>query len=407
MTEVQDIGKPSLWEYFKKVGDEDDRLAACFFCEKVYCYKTTIFNLKHHLLKKHSDQMDVNPECLLNVKQRQSTEKITMPKITKPLIWQHFEVISRQDKIAVCNICNKKLSYRTNHCNLKSHLRTMHKDEFERLTIIAMSEALNSYNDDEVDDNDDESESVDADHELHTTDDVDPQSPNALTPAEVWKLFERETGGRARCGICRASVPSTDHALLGHLRARHTKITLKDVQESDNEFETENLASVTDDDQYTEIVYLDELSDGTVKNITKKFNSTPKKYAKKKSQRFSPEEDIQTVKRRKVNKSPERNEDNKAIFLKYLFTLLKDVPKERFMKLQLDMINLVMAARNDNNTSNSEAATVKIRQDGASSSVTADQVTEDFSEIGSVADNDNEDVNNDVNQSGNVTNMTD
>lgn len=178
-------------------------------------------------------------------------------------------------------------------------------------------------------------------------------------------------------------------------------------QESDNEFETENLASVTDDDQYTEIVYLDELSDGTVKNITKKFNSTPKKYAKKKSQRFSPEEDIQTVKRRKVNKSPERNEDNKAIFLKYLFTLLKDVPKERFMKLQLDMINLVMAARNDNNTSNSEAATVKIRQDGASSSVTADQVTEDFSEIGSVADNDNEDVNNDVNQSGNVTNMTD
>lgn len=48
-------------------------------------------------------------------------------------VWDFFTQYDLNDKVAVCNICSKHLSYRTTSNNLKSHLKGKHPYRYTQL----------------------------------------------------------------------------------------------------------------------------------------------------------------------------------------------------------------------------------------------------------------------------------
>lgn len=47
-------------------------------------------------------------------------------RATRSVVWDHFTVIDRKNQIATCNVCERRLSYRTTVTNLKKHVIRKH-----------------------------------------------------------------------------------------------------------------------------------------------------------------------------------------------------------------------------------------------------------------------------------------
>ncbi|KAJ2943757.1 hypothetical protein O0L34_g16885 [Tuta absoluta] len=130
--------KLSIWEYFEKCND-DFHKAECLFCHKIFNYSSTSHNLKNHLKSMHSDEVDVNNHLRKRTCTRSGFSN------TKELVKKAFTKVEG-DKVAMCNICNKILSYRTTIANLKHHLTRIHPDQYPKfLQIKAEDEEDEEY----------------------------------------------------------------------------------------------------------------------------------------------------------------------------------------------------------------------------------------------------------------------
>ncbi|KPJ18796.1 hypothetical protein RR48_02579 [Papilio machaon] len=157
----------------------------------------------------------------------------------------------------------------------------------------------------------------------------DDESNHSTAEADAWSFFEKETGGRARCVVCRASLPHRIRDLRQHLKDNHPKLAQDFDQASDSD-EDQN-------DSYTEVVYLEE--------ETRKIKK-PQKIPRI-SYTNSPM--VKPAKISKLNTSTnerhDENDDQIEKFSNYVASLLKEVPKDACMKLQMEIINLIMTTK--------------------------------------------------------------
>ncbi|XP_013135850.1 PREDICTED: uncharacterized protein LOC106101235 isoform X2 [Papilio polytes] len=222
------------------------------------------------------------------------------------VIWSFFTKSNANERLATCNLCSKLFSYKTSTSNLSTHLKRLHPNEF-----------WESKTDDNESGDDDTVEQSNSDDEPKSTEESDP-----------WSFFEKETGGRARCVVCRASLPHRIKDLKQHLKNNHPKLAQGFDESSDSDDQNE---------PYTEIVYLDEET-RTIKKPQKNSRvfTTPVKPAK-----ISKLSKLNTS----DNERHEENDDQIKKFSNYVASLLKEVPKDACMKLQMDIINLIMTTK--------------------------------------------------------------
>ncbi|XP_063543633.1 uncharacterized protein LOC134752009 [Cydia strobilella] len=290
-------GKNMIWEYFDKVDDEN-KDAECKLCHNIFNYKSTSHNLKNHLRHKHND-------IYMSIPVPETPGKIIKMRKNRSSVWEYFEVFDSEKKVASCNECQRTISYKTTTANLKTHLRRVHEQLYAEMEGLEGEEK-------EVflDEDGDESDSHD----------------------DVWSFFER-AGGEARCAVCRAMVPIS--ALRTHLKNNHPKLV--DIVESEEE--TATVTNNAQEDVYTEVVYLEheESPKRAPKPIEKPIK--PKQYIERrtKKRRISSSSDDEPLKYKK-----KRNDDEIEQFGKYITCLLKKMPQDTSMELQMEIVNLIM-----------------------------------------------------------------
>ncbi|XP_063390868.1 uncharacterized protein LOC134676409 [Cydia fagiglandana] len=287
-------GKNMIWEYFDKVDDENKE-AECKLCHNMFNYRSTSHNLKNHLKHKHND-------VFMTIPITETPGRLTKIRKNRSSVWEYFEVFDNEKKIASCNECQRTISYKTTTANLKTHLRRVHEQLYAEMEGEGEEKELF------LEEDGDESDAQD----------------------DVWSFFER-AGGEARCAVCRAMVPIS--ALRSHLRNNHPKLV--DIVESEEETATNNVQ----EDVYTEVVYLEH--DESPKRAPKPVEKPrkPKQYVEKstKKRRISSSSDEEPLKYKK-----KRNDDEIEQFGKYITCLLKKIPQDTSMELQMEIVNLIM-----------------------------------------------------------------
>ncbi|XP_025834211.1 beta-ureidopropionase-like [Agrilus planipennis] len=149
-----------LWKIFT-IEDQVKNLARCDICRQLFSYKTSISNLKKHLLKKHptvqildnvirydpeqiqehqnDPSSDITTEDIQELDEEKceilEQRKVHRNRKRSPL-WNIFIQKSNNSKVAICKICKKELCYNSTTTNLHKHLKRKHpnvilKDEEE------------------------------------------------------------------------------------------------------------------------------------------------------------------------------------------------------------------------------------------------------------------------------------
>ncbi|XP_068625998.1 uncharacterized protein bdwf isoform X2 [Battus philenor] len=233
-----------------------------------------------------------------------------MSRSSSARIWSYFEKCNDGSKAAICHYCNKSLSYKTTITNLKVHLKQKHPLVYNDLlkapeSPTELAELLN---------NDDSNQST--------------------TAADVWSFFEQETGGRARCVVCRATLPHRARDLRMHLKDNHPKLA-QDFEETSENEDDQN-------DTYTEVVYLEDESRKSLKREqhTRKRSSYQTPHSKKPKKRKSSFSSDECIRDRSDD-----SDDQLEKFGTYITCLLKRMPKDVCTKLQMDIINLIMTTK--------------------------------------------------------------
>ncbi|KPJ04724.1 hypothetical protein RR46_01213 [Papilio xuthus] len=313
-----------MWEYFLQCESDDGvKRAQCTFCDRLLSYSSTTYNLKSHLMRLHPEEVGfkntdkLRSSVLKPVINSEQRKLATLKRRNESVVWSFFTKSETNERVATCNLCNKTFSYRSSNTNLRTHLKRTHPDEFIE----------NDNND--IDDNNEISYNESGDDDTAQSNNIDDDSNHSTAEADPWSFFEKETGGRARCVVCRASLPHRIRDLKQHLKDNHPKLAQGFDQASDS-----------DDDQndsYTEVVYLEE--------------ETRKVKKPQKNPRIS-YTTSQMVKPAKISKlSSSSNErydeydDQIKKFSNYVASLLKEVPKDACMKLQMEIINLIMTTK--------------------------------------------------------------
>ncbi|KAI5645373.1 BED zinc finger domain-containing protein [Phthorimaea operculella] len=262
--------KLSVWEYFEKCNDELYK-AECLLCHKVLNYGSTSHNLKNHLKSMHSDEVDVNSHLFKCTRSRKSASN------TKELIKKAFTKVEG-DKVAMCNICNKILSYRTTIANLKHHLTRIHPDQYPKFLQLKA-----------------EDEDEDYDEEYSETD------FQVIEDEDAFVLYNPETDKKNK-------------------KRKHEQ---------------------NDSEVYTEVVYLDEEPKNKTCNSKATTRKSATLYPKRRMISYTTTSEIQSSDEDLRKKyTPVSNELNK--FGQYIATLLASMPKPVCTKLQMNIINQVM-----------------------------------------------------------------
>ncbi|XP_045540904.1 uncharacterized protein LOC106720889 isoform X1 [Papilio machaon] len=310
-----------MWDYFLQCESDDGvKRAQCTFCERLLSYSSTTYNLKSHLMRLHPEEVGFNSTDKLRssvLKPLKNSEQRNLPTLKRrneSVVWSFFTKSETNERVATCNLCNKTFSYRSSNTNLRTHLKRTHPDEF---------------NENDIDDKNEISYNESGDDDTVQSNTIDDESNHSTAEADAWSFFEKETGGRARCVVCRASLPHRIRDLRQHLKDNHPKLAQDFDQASDSD-EDQN-------DSYTEVVYLEE--------ETRKVKK-PQKIPRI-SYTNSPM--VKPAKISKLNTSTnerhDENDDQIEKFSNYVASLLKEVPKDACMKLQMEIINLIMTTK--------------------------------------------------------------
>ncbi|XP_053616325.1 uncharacterized protein LOC128678655 isoform X1 [Plodia interpunctella] len=318
---MEDDEKKSVWDFYNKCVSDDDneKRAQCIICNNVYSYNSTIHNLKTHLLRLHKD---IIPSDLdLGTLNRNTTAKAPKGQLRKEL--SEHSLCEHEEKLATCNYCKKQLSFKTTSGNLKTHLRRAHSSLFYKW--------FSDYEDHEV--------TLEEDSYITLDDNSEDEANNF---ANVYSCFEKEIGGQMHCMLCRASVSNNEGDLRRHLK-KHPKV-LGELQDLDV------LLQDNDDEKtepYTEVIYLDEGNIKLPKIDKNKWQSDTSKKCqdgkniqksnKKKRRRESLSSEDQPIEKRK-----QYNEIRK--FGEYIMCLLEKLPQDVCMRMQMNIVNMIMNA---------------------------------------------------------------
>ncbi|XP_068625997.1 uncharacterized protein bdwf isoform X1 [Battus philenor] len=285
-------------------------MAQCIRCDKILNYSSTVHNLNSHLARRHGAEVKVPSPT--NQKTRRK------PRDNNSIVWAFFTRLLDRDKVAICNVCEKPCSYKTTITNLKSHFRRVHPNEYNKIISTHQN-------------HDQESDDEEIYLELENEDDDSNQS---TTAADVWSFFEQETGGRARCVVCRATLPHRARDLRMHLKDNHPKLA-QDFEETSENEDDQN-------DTYTEVVYLEDESRKSLKREqhTRKRSSYQTPHSKKPKKRKSSFSSDECIRDRSDD-----SDDQLEKFGTYITCLLKRMPKDVCTKLQMDIINLIMTTK--------------------------------------------------------------
>ncbi|KAL4714723.1 hypothetical protein ACJJTC_002582 [Scirpophaga incertulas] len=190
------------------------------------------------------------------------------------------------------------------------------------------------------------------------------ETDEELSSSPYWNYFERDGGGGALCVVCRGGVPFALPALRQHMADNHRKIYDDLTQDSEINHSEE---------VYTEVIYVDskpEKEDIPVhksKSLPKKSytpckNSGEGSPVRKKSYRHSESnESLNTDKRKSCNFTVSQEDEELATFSSYVTCLLKTVSKELSMRLQRDIINMIMNAKFEEKSMSATSSTNEIR----------------------------------------------
>ncbi|KAM3958674.1 uncharacterized protein ACR2FA_007313 [Aphomia sociella] len=314
--------EPSIWDYFEKPSDQSSKRATCRLCNISYSYFSTTANLRMHLEHRHSEEITLPQK-------KDRPPRLNPPGKYKKIIWGYFSQVEGKNRLAACNLCDKICSYLSTTTNLKSHLRRKHPDAYNRFIEFLPPDL------------DDVSKEV---YFEYSDDDEDSDSPTKQNDLNCY--FELETGGRVRCVVCRASLPQRQDAQRAHLQEKHPKLIEEQDQDEPMPFHSDD---EPEQDNYTEVIYLEDARNveksphkGHTSKISKWCNVKPQKRREIKK-RDSTTSDEYVLKKRK-------NEDTDELtdFVKYISCLLRKLPSETCMKLQMDIVNLIMNATLNN-----------------------------------------------------------
>ncbi|CAH2062543.1 unnamed protein product, partial [Iphiclides podalirius] len=291
------MGESDIWDYFRKCDSEDgSKRARCLICEQSLSYASTSHNLRSHLARVHPDEVSLTVKPRLRATSRKN----------RSLIWLYFNKLRGADCVALCNVCKKPCSYKSTITNLRTHLARLHKPDYNEMLKIARER---SNGNEEI-----YLEYVDGDED---------SNQSAAAP-DVWSFFEKETGGRARCVVCRATLPHRAHELRAHLKENHPKLAQDVGDHSENEEEEGS------NETYTEVVYLEDEARKPPPRRESRPSSRPQRRPSMK---------------RRVS-SPSSGEDEQVEkFGTYITCLLKTIPREVCTRLQMDIVNLVMTTK--------------------------------------------------------------
>ncbi|XP_059045023.1 uncharacterized protein LOC131840846 [Achroia grisella] len=177
------------------------------------------------------------------------------------------------------------------------------------------------------------------------------ESDNSSKQDDLNSYFELQTGGRVRCVLCHSSVPQREEAQRAHMQEKHQKL----VRDQDQEQEEDRMPFHSDDeneqDIFSNVIYVDEQRQAE-KSPPKKNSSKPlKKFtSQKRRERDSTSSEEVVIRKKKLKID---NDDELEGFLRYIGCLLKKLPNEKFMQLQMEIVNLIMKTSmlNQNDTS--------------------------------------------------------
>ncbi|RVE46101.1 hypothetical protein evm_009265 [Chilo suppressalis] len=176
----------------------------------------------------------------------------------------------------------------------------------------------------------------------------DDSESEATSP--VWSFFEKEKNGRARCVVCCVLINASVSELRHHLRRKHPKLLteLNETQDEQNEKE---------DEVYTEVLYIEEPSSkeesrkstaGEHKKKTSLLKVKPTETLRARRRSSSDDEGYRRKRpaRTETVTKTKRTSDDEEIesFGTYVVCLLKKLPRNVSMKVQRDIINLIMNA---------------------------------------------------------------
>ncbi|XP_053616407.1 uncharacterized protein LOC128678692 isoform X2 [Plodia interpunctella] len=109
------------WEFFD-VKDSKHRVATCKLCSCDCSYWSSVSNLMKHVRRKHfvhiTNQLDrsSNPH----------TKQHSLRDTIHSSIWNYYKKLDLIEKLAMCLVCKKQLSYKSSTSNLKKHLNRKH-----------------------------------------------------------------------------------------------------------------------------------------------------------------------------------------------------------------------------------------------------------------------------------------
>ncbi|XP_061725762.1 uncharacterized protein LOC133531515 isoform X1 [Cydia pomonella] len=297
----------SIWNYFDEVNADT---AKCKLCLKVYSRKgKTTTSLKSHLKCMHVAEYDqFNQSEVEKINKQPSTSTATLQEANKQITLK--ETLLQNEKW--CNTNPKSMEID----RLISEMICLQDLPINFVEGIGFRRLM---------------EFVSPNYQLSGrkffTDYVSAESD---AQDDVWSFFER-AGGEARCAVCRALVPIP--ALRSHLRNNHPKLV--DVVESEEETATNN----AQEDVYTEVVYLEH--EDSPKRAPKPIEkpTKPKQFTERrtKKRKLSSSSDDEPLKYKK-----KRNDDEIEQFGKYITCLLKKIPQDTSMELQMEIVNLIM-----------------------------------------------------------------
>ncbi|CAK1555963.1 unnamed protein product [Leptosia nina] len=213
-------------------------------------------------------------------------------------LWTHFEATS--SKKAKCNYCSREIAIsKSSIGSLGRHLKTIHPS----INIKNVMEDTLSANDSDSD------EST-----------LDPDS-------ELWGFFDKARHNMAKCTICEATMKRNSETLYKHLKEAHSKIS-------------QNLEFKDKDENYTEVIYLEHPEIEETQTKDKEVTT---------AQPWQPETRSKLKRRSSAREKPKMADvrDNQGIedFGRYITSLMKDIPREVSSRLQLEIVNMVMAAK--------------------------------------------------------------
>ncbi|XP_057668344.1 zinc finger protein 658B-like [Diorhabda carinulata] len=249
-----------MWEFFTKIPGFNSE-ACCNICQNQLSYKSTTFNLKRHLERKHPElltSINQDIEQILLIKEEFDDIKMDDSDPDKrnfdndmnnkrSQIWNVFTIKSAEESIATCNVCNQQFSYKSTTNDLKKHFQRKHPN----ISIESRIEKVLIKTDPNKSDT-----GLDSSNSDYESEDQEYFSKKPRKHSILWKYFTKSKHEEyiASCNICKKKLgyKTTTTNLRKHLNNKHPhiEINLRSLPDQNQVVKLEIKSSTTDNNLY-------------------------------------------------------------------------------------------------------------------------------------------------------------